>query len=212
MCDHVFFAHRILNVLFQQLQIQQVGNAQAASPHLVFVGRTDSTRSGADLDASGSVLRRKFDHAMVRKNHLGAVRDEKIPVDLHTRLAQRAHFFKKGHGIEDHAIADHASAGLTQHAAGDKLQHKLLALDDDRMPGIVAAGIAGYYRKILGKNIDDFAFAFIAPLGADDYRGLAFFQFPLRGKEFAHTHACAAAGGRTQPRPVQQSSQIVTRD
>src|SRR5579871_5909382 len=39
--DHIFLAHRILDVLFEQMQVQQVGHAQAAASHFVFVGGTD---------------------------------------------------------------------------------------------------------------------------------------------------------------------------
>jgi hypothetical protein len=37
----------------------------------------------------------------------------------------------------------------------------------------VAAGIARHHGKVLGKNIDDLAFALIAPLGSEDNGGLA---------------------------------------
>ncbi len=90
--DHVLLAHRVFDVLFQKLQIEQIRYAKPAAAHLVFVGRTDSARGGADLHASRSILRRQLDHAMVGQNHLRAVRNKEISVDSHARFAQRAHF------------------------------------------------------------------------------------------------------------------------
>jgi hypothetical protein len=64
------------------------------------------------------------------------------------------------------------------------LEDKFLSLDGDRVSGIVAAGIACYYTEPLRENVNDFAFAFVAPLRADDDRRLASFQLaaPLCGR------------------------------
>ena len=80
--NHVLLAHGILDVLLQQLQVQQIGHAQAAAAHLVFVRRTDPARGGADLYPSRSIFRRQFDHAVVGKNHVRAVRNEEMAVDF----------------------------------------------------------------------------------------------------------------------------------
>jgi hypothetical protein len=40
----------------------------------------------------------------------------------------------------------------------------------------VAASIAGHYRKIFREDIDNFAFALVAPLSADNDRGLTLIQ------------------------------------
>ena len=42
------------------------------------------------------------------------------------------------------------------------------AADDQRMAGVVAALEAHDALRALGQPVDDLAFAFIAPLGADD--------------------------------------------
>ena len=72
MRDHVFLANRIFDVLLQKAEVEQIGNAQAASAHLVLVGGSDSARSGANLDASGRILRGQFNHAMIWENHMRA--------------------------------------------------------------------------------------------------------------------------------------------
>ena len=52
-------------------------------------------------------------------------------------------------------------------------------LADD--PGVVAACIAGYDGEVFRKNIDNFAFALVAPLRTYDDRGLTLLQSKLRG-------------------------------
>src|SRR6059058_5427397 len=60
----------------------------------------------------------------------------------------------------------------------DQLQDKFFAVDDDCVPGIVASGVASHDGKIFGEDIDDLAFAFVTPLGADDDRSSSFLQMP----------------------------------
>ena len=69
--------------------------------------------------------------------------------------------------IEHHAIADDTQFVFAQDAGGDQMQHRLLAFDDDRMTGVVAAGVAHDDARRLREHVNDFAFAFVTPLGAD---------------------------------------------
>jgi len=43
-----------------------------------------------------------------------------------------------------------------------------LAVDDERMTGVVTALVADDNVRVAGEQIDDLAFAFVTPLGADD--------------------------------------------
>src|SRR5664280_355719 len=92
---------------------------------------------------------------------------------MHAGRAQRVHFLHVGEGIKHHPISDYAAAALTQHSAGDELKDELLALDRDRVSGIVAARIARYDVEAFGENVNDLAFAFVAPLRADNHCCLA---------------------------------------
>jgi hypothetical protein len=57
-----------------------------------------------------------------------------------------------------------------------QLQDKPFPVDDDRVSGVVAPGVAGHDGKVLRQDVDDLAFALIAPLGANDDRGIALVQ------------------------------------
>ena len=56
---------------------------------------------------------------------------------------------------------------LAQDAGRDEVQHGFPALDDDRVAGIIAAGVAHDDVRRFGEYVDDLAFAFVAPLGTD---------------------------------------------
>ena len=50
------------------------------------------------------------------------------------------------------------------------MQDEFLAAVNDGVPGVVAALTADDDIGVPGKDVDDFALAFIAPLRADQYR------------------------------------------
>src|SRR5882762_2220999 len=102
---------------------------------------------------------------MVGKDDLRAIRDEQVAIHLHATLAQGSHFLEKRQGIEYHAVANDVHASRTKNSARHQLQDKFLSLDDDGVAGIVPAGVPGYDRESLGEYIDNFAFAFVTPLG-----------------------------------------------
>ena len=85
---------------------------------------------------------------------------------------QHADFVEQGGGIDDDTVADDALAAGAQDAAGNKVEDEFFAVDDDGMAGVMAAGVAGHDMVALGEDVDDFAFAFVAPLGAEDDGGL----------------------------------------
>ena len=107
------------------------------------------------------------------------IRDEKIPIDRHAGGAQCLNFLEKRQRIKHHTIADNAAAPGAQHAAGYELKNKFLAVDDDRMAGVVSPGIADNHLKAFRQYVNDLSLALIAPLGANDNRGCTFFQFQL---------------------------------
>src|SRR5436305_6806931 len=142
--DQVYLTAIYFNGGLQQFGIKQVSDAQAAPSHLVLISRTNAARGGADLYSSGSILSSRFDHAVIRQDHMGAAGDKQIAVHLHTGFAQHFDFFKESQRIEHHAIANNSAAALSQHTARDKLENEFLALDNDRVPGIVPAGVTGH--------------------------------------------------------------------
>ena len=116
---------------------------------------------------------------MIRQDDLGTIADKKRSVNADSVLAQAIHFLQKCNRIQNHPVTDYAATVFAQDTAGNQLQNELFSIDDDRVAGIVSTGVAGDHRKILGENVDNLAFAFIAPLGADNDRGFSCTQCEL---------------------------------
>src|SRR5258708_7479669 len=156
MRNHVFFMARVLDVFLQQIKIEQINHPQSTPARFVYITWANPARGRADLHPSRRILRSQFDHAVVRKDYMSAVADEKVPVNLHSGIPQRRNFLEKGDWIEHHTIADHAPATLAQDSTGDKLQHKSFPVDDDGMAGIVPSGVACYHGELLREHINNF--------------------------------------------------------
>jgi hypothetical protein len=160
----------------QQIEIEQVRNPQAAAAHFIFVSGADSPGSGADLYPAGRIFRRQFNHAMVGQDHMSPVADEQAAIDLDAGLAQGGNFLQQRHWIENDTVPNYAATAGPQNSAGNKLQNEFFAVDNDGVSGVMAAGIAGYDGEVFRKNIDNFAFALVAPLRTYDDRGLTLLQ------------------------------------
>ena len=105
---------------------------------------------------------------MIREHQVRGFADEQVAFALHAELAQPIDFRDQADGVDDHAVADDAQLAFAQNAGGHKVQDVFLFADEDRMTGVVAALCADHDIGPLGQHVDDFAFAFIAPLGADE--------------------------------------------
>jgi hypothetical protein len=80
------------------------------------------------------------------------------------------------------------------------LEDELLAINDDGMTSVVTACVAGYDRKAPRKDIDDLAFALIAPLRAYDNRSPASAQIRTPRIEFAAAPAALRVAHTCRPR------------
>ena len=72
--------------------------------------------------------------------------------------------------VDHDAVADHADLAAPQNAGGNEMENVFFAAMNDGVAGVVAALTADDDVGVSGQDIDDFAFAFIAPLRADQYR------------------------------------------
>ena len=71
--------------------------------------------------------------------------------------------------VEDHTVADDRELAAAHHAGRQQRQLVDLAIDHQRVAGIVAALETHHDIGALGQPVDDLAFALIAPLRADDH-------------------------------------------
>ena len=59
------------------------------------------------------------------------------------------------------------------------MQNRFLAVDNQRMAGIVSALKTNYRPRLIGQQVHNFPFAFVTPLGADNNDILTHIQFQV---------------------------------
>ena len=70
--------------------------------------------------------------------------------------------------VDDHARTQHTGHLRVEDAGGQQVQDELALLCDDGVPGIVAALIAGNDVRMFCQQVDDAAFALIAPIDSSN--------------------------------------------
>jgi hypothetical protein len=155
-------------LLGEALGTHQVLHAQAAARHLVLVGRADATAGGADLVGALGRFARDVQRLVMRHDERAGFRNLDARFGVNTGGLELVEFLDQRIGREDDAVADVAGDAVAQDARGHEVQHGLLAADDQRVAGVVAALETHHAPGVVGQPIDDLAFALVAPLGADD--------------------------------------------
>ena len=117
---------------------------------------------------------------MIGKNKVGGFAEKEVAIDFDTELAQAFDFFDEADGVHDDAVADDAGFAATENSRGHKVEDIFLAFDEDGVAGVVTALRADDDIRLLRQNINDFALAFIAPLGAHENCIGHYFSFLLR--------------------------------
>ena len=86
-------------------------------------------------------------------------------VAFQTAFFERVDFIEQNEWIDHDTGADDTERVFAENTGGKKMQNCLLTIDDHRVAGIVAALEADNKIYIGGQKVDDFSFAFVAPLG-----------------------------------------------
>ena len=73
------------------------------------------------------------------------------------------------HGVDHHTVADDRRHPRVEHAARHELELEHLAVDHERVAGVVPALVAHDHRRLFGEVVGELALALVAPLGADDH-------------------------------------------
>ena len=151
----------------QRVKVRQIADPDRAAANLVLIGRADPAPGGADLARAAGIFAQGIKIAVERQDQRGILGHlQVLRVDLNPLPRQLGHFIAEVPRIEHHAVADQ------RQRAGDNprgQQRKLVDLvaHHQRVPGIVPALKPHHGIGAAGQPIDDLAFAFIAPLGAD---------------------------------------------
>ena len=113
-------------------------------------------------------LAQLIEHPVIRENEVGGVGDEEVILaDLDALALERLEIADERDGIDDDAVADDADLFGPQDAAGDKVEDVFLVAENDGVAGVVTALRTHDDIGMLSQEVDDLAFAFVAPLSPD---------------------------------------------
>ena len=94
--------------------------------------------------------------------------DPEPSVEREAFLGERLDLGAEHVRVHDDAVGDDAGGARPDAAAGQQMQRELRIADDDRVARVGAAAVPYDDVAMLGEDIDDFAFAFVAPLQSHD--------------------------------------------
>ena len=158
----------VAHVLFEARRIGEVAHADPAACNLVFVRGTDAARRRADLPFASSRFGEQVEIAVVRQNQVRLVADDDAVVDVDAVSRQLVHFGEQGLRIDHDTISDDARDTRMQNAGGNQTENELRPVHVHGMAGVVSALVPCHEREMRREEIDDLAFAFIAPLRTED--------------------------------------------
>jgi hypothetical protein len=98
---------------------------------------------------------------------VGGFADNKVVADFDAELAQTFDFFHEVDGINHDAVADDAELVFAENAGWHQVQDVFFFANENSVAGVVAAGVTHNDIGLLREHVDDFAFAFVTPLGSD---------------------------------------------
>ena len=110
-----------------------------------------------------------IDRNVIRRDHRAGVGNLEARTHFNACGFQFADFLHQVRGRHHDAIAEIAGGVRMQHARRNQAQHRLFAVDDQCVAGIVAALKAHDDVGLLRQPVDNLAFSLVAPLGADDH-------------------------------------------
>ncbi|EHM55229.1 hypothetical protein HMPREF9080_00876 [Cardiobacterium valvarum F0432] len=160
--------HQFAQALAEGTRVLQVGKAQAASRDFVFVSGADAASGGADFVCAACCFACLIQRAVRRQDEGAGGRDVQAFAYGDAGGFKGVAFLFEGAQAEDDAVADVALHAGVQDAGGDEVQDGFFAIDDEGVAGVVAALVTHDGARFFGEQVDDFAFAFVAPLGADN--------------------------------------------
>ena len=167
--QRIVVRQQAIDLAVEHLQVGEIHQADGAPADLVFVGRADAAAGGADGALAAMAFSRATSSSLMqRQDQRRVLGDAQIfGRDGDALLFELGDLVEQRVRVEHDAIADDRELARPHHARGQERQFVGGAVDDQRMAGIMAALEADDDVGLLGEPIDDLAFTFVAPLGAD---------------------------------------------
>lgn len=166
--DLVLFQETLLELGAEESGLIQIDDADAGPQSFVAVAGANASPGGADFNEPFFALAQAVINAVVRKDEVRAFADPETVLNRDIFGLEHAYLLDQSFRVHDDAAGDYALDFFVEDTRRDEMKNKFTAFFDDRVAGVVPALIPDNNVRTLGEDIDDLAFAFIAPLSAYD--------------------------------------------
>ena len=153
--------------------IEQILDAQRATRYLVFIRRPDAPTGRPDLGVATAGLAGLIQRDVVGQDQRARFGDLQARSHILPRRLQLRNFLEQCLRRQHDPVTDVADNARVHDPRWNQAKNGLLAIDPEGMARIVAALKAHDALGGLGEPVDDFALAFVTPLGTDHYNVLA---------------------------------------
>lgn len=144
--------------------VQQVAHAQTVATHLVGIGRTDALACRPHFGIALGSLISGVEQTVGRHDEMSLLRNVKALLQVVTRGFERFGLSLEEGRVEHHAVTDDIHLVALKNSRRNRAEYILLAFELQRMAGIRATLKTGHHVIARRQYVDDFAFAFVAPL------------------------------------------------
>jgi hypothetical protein len=167
--DAPLAVHRLAHAGFDAGQVEQVGHPQRRrAQHLVRVGGADPAGGGADALGRAAAFAQAVFNLVIGHDQVSAIADQQAIGHVQSAAGQLVELRHQGRRIDHHPLPDDPGHLLAQQAHWQQVQRERVPADANRVSGIGSTVEAHDDVEVGAKQIDDLAFALVAPGKADD--------------------------------------------
>jgi hypothetical protein len=169
--DGVLLAQSRLELGAENVLVEDVLHPDARARDLVLVGGADAAVGGSDLRLPEGLLAVGVEPDVVRQDQVRPTVDLEPLAHAQAPLLERRDLSDEDLRVDDDPVADGAHDPLPHDAGRDEVHDELLFADPDRVPRVVAAGVARDVAHVRRQRVANPSLALVPPGQPEDYRG-----------------------------------------
>jgi hypothetical protein len=150
------------------LGIQQFLHAYTTAGGFVGVRRANATSGGAEFFLAEQGFSSLIKRPVIWQGDVGFIANKEPTAEINVPLLEMLDFVNNRSGINDHSGPDDTAGAGMEYPRRDLMEDVLFLIDYDRVSGVCSALTANYHVYFRGQEVNDLAFALIAPLHTND--------------------------------------------